>query len=65
MSSGIGTEQVFKGIAAAPGVSFGTVFVHIENDLYVPHYSVDLEDLDGEVKRFELALLTAARHPYR
>ena len=57
MSSGIGKEQIFKGIAAAPGVALGKVFVHVENDLYIPHYRVDLEDVEGEVKRFELALL--------
>lgn len=54
---GSGQEQRFVGIGAAPGVSFGKVHIHIENDLYVPHYLVDEEDLNGEIKRFELALL--------
>lgn len=57
MSSGIGKEQIFKGIAAAPGVAFGKAFVHVENELYIPHYLVDAEEIDGEIKRFELALL--------
>jgi len=35
MVSGKGTEQIFKGIAAAPGVSLGKVLVHVEDDLYV------------------------------
>ena len=57
MVSGKGTEQTFKGIAAAPGVSLGKVFLHVENDLYVPNYEVVEEGFDGEIKRFELALL--------
>ncbi|MCZ6674257.1 MAG: phosphoenolpyruvate--protein phosphotransferase [Verrucomicrobia bacterium] len=57
MASGTGPEQTFKGIAAAPGVSLGRVLIHVENELYVPNYAVDSEDLEGEIKRFELALL--------
>lgn len=57
MVSGKGPEQKFKGIAAAPGVSLGKVFIHVKNDLYVPNYKIDEDDLEGEVKRFEQALL--------
>jgi len=58
MVSGKGTEQIFKGIAAAPGVSLGKVLVHVEDDdLYVSHYDIVEEAFDGEVKRFEIALL--------
>jgi phosphoenolpyruvate-protein phosphotransferase (PTS system enzyme I) len=57
MSPGTGKEQRFKGIAAAPGVSRGKVFIHIENDVYVPNFEVDEEDFGNEVKRFEVALL--------
>jgi phosphotransferase system enzyme I (PtsI) len=57
MASGNGKEQVFKGIAAAPGVSRGTVFIHVENELYVPNYSVEVEETEGEIRRFEMALL--------
>lgn len=54
---GTGKEQIFAGIPAAPGVSFGKVHIHIENDLYIPHYLVDKGDDEEEIKRFELALL--------
>jgi len=57
MVSGKGTEQIFKGIAAAPGVSTGQVFVHVENDLYVPNFEVAEESFDSEILRFEIALL--------
>lgn len=53
----LGKEQIFKGIAAAPGVALGTAYVHFENDLYIPHYTVKAEEVEGEVKRFEQALL--------
>lgn len=57
MSSGNGKEKIFKGIAAAPGVSVGKVFVHVENELYIPHYRIDLDEVEGEIRRFEKALL--------
>ena len=35
----------------------GKVFVHVENNLYVPNYEVGGEAFDSEIKRFEIALL--------
>lgn len=57
MASEKRAEQTFKGIGAAPGVSIGAVFVHVANDIYVPNYGIREEDIENEIKRFELALL--------
>ena len=57
MGSGKEPEQIFKGIAAAPGVSLGKVFIHVENELYVPSYTIGADRQETEVKRFEQALL--------
>lgn len=50
-------EQIFQGIAAAPGVAFGKVFVHVDNELYIPTYQIEDDEKEGEIGRFELALL--------
>ncbi len=50
-------EKIFHGIGAAPGVAFGKVFVHVDNELYIPTYKIEEDEKEGEVGRFELALL--------
>ncbi len=61
MASWTETERIYKGVPAAPGVAFGKIFLHVEDDLYVPNYLVEEEELEAEIRRFELALLKTRR----
>lgn len=50
-------EIVIQGIAASPGIAHGRAFVVVQNELELPLYQVDPAQRDGEVARFEQALL--------
>ncbi len=51
-------EIVFHGIAASPGVVHGRAYLYQPNELDVPCYSVESDNLDAEIERFEQAILT-------
>ncbi len=51
-------EEVFQGIAASPGISYGQTFLIKQIEIEVPSYQVDLSRKDEEIQRFEQALLT-------
>ena len=57
MTSGTATEKVYRGIPAAPGVAFGKVVLHVEDDLYVPKFTIEADAVEGEIRRFDQALL--------
>ncbi|MCC7518059.1 MAG: phosphoenolpyruvate--protein phosphotransferase [Verrucomicrobiae bacterium] len=56
-----GGEQRFTGIAAAPGVVIGKVWVQGRNDVVVSPREIPAEQTDAEVLRLEEALIAARR----
>ncbi len=50
-------EQVFKGIAASPGVAHGKVYLFLPKELDIPDDPVDESEQEAEVERFEKKLL--------
>jgi phosphotransferase system enzyme I (PtsI) len=51
-------EIIIQGIAASPGIAHGRAFVVVQSELELPLYHIDPAQRDGEVARFEQALLT-------
>jgi len=45
-----------KGIPASPGISIGKVFLYSTQTLNVPSYSIDEEEVAGEITRFNNAI---------
>jgi phosphotransferase system enzyme I (PtsI) len=52
-------EIALKGVPAALGVAYGPAFVILQKQLETPVFQVEASGLDGEVSRFEEAVLTA------
>ncbi len=50
------TMRIMKGIPASQGISIGKVFLYSSNTLNVPSYTIDPEEVAGEIARFEIAL---------
>lgn len=50
-------EIILRGVAAAPGVAHGPVFIFRQKDLEIPAYKIAEENLPEEIERFEQALL--------
>jgi len=51
-------EIIIQGIAASPGIAHGRAFVVVQSELELPLYHIDPAQREGEVARFEQALLT-------
>lgn len=51
------SEIVLQGIPASAGISHGQVFLYLQSELEIPHYSVDPEKRAAEIARFDQALL--------
>lgn len=50
-------EFVIKGIAASPGIAHGTALVYLQNQLEVPSYTIQEDQIESELARFERAIL--------
>lgn len=50
-------EIILEGIAASPGVAHGTALLYLQKELDVPSYDVLPEAIDGEIERFDQAIL--------
>jgi phosphoenolpyruvate-protein phosphotransferase (PTS system enzyme I) len=48
--------RIMKGIPASPGISIGKVFLYSTQTLNVPAYSIDEEEVAGEIIRFNNAI---------
>jgi len=48
--------RIMKGIPASPGISIGKVFLYSTQTLNVPSYSIDEEEVAGEIVRFNNAI---------
>lgn len=69
MSEQTSTEEIIiEGIAASPGVAHGTALLYLQRELDVPCYDLQPEAIDGEIERFDQAILqtreeiTSVRH---
>ena len=69
MSEQTSTEEIIlEGIAASPGVAHGTALLYLQRELDVPCYDIQPEGIDGEIERFDQAILqtreeiTSVRH---
>ncbi|MDA3940964.1 MAG: phosphoenolpyruvate--protein phosphotransferase [Spirochaetia bacterium] len=45
----------FKGVSASAGIVIGKVFLYLDDNLKVPKYRINPEDIDSEMERFHLA----------
>lgn len=50
-------EVRFHGVGVAPGIARGAVFIHHPDDEEPPRRQIDLEEIPGEIARFESALI--------
>lgn len=50
-------EQLFAGIGVSNGTAYGKVFVVAQTSAQIPEYNVSDSQIDGEIKRFEQALM--------
>lgn len=50
-------EIIIEGIAASPGVAHGTALLYLQRELDVPCYDLKPEAVDGEMERFDQAIL--------
>lgn len=57
MDSTLKPELVIQGIAASPGIAHGRAFVVVQSELEIAVYQIDRSQRDGELARFDQALL--------
>ena len=55
------TETTWQGLGVSPGVAEADVLVHWRNEEEIPRRDITVEDIPGEIARFEGALI-ATRH---
>jgi len=48
--------KIYKGISASAGIVIGTVLLYLDDNLKVPKYSIEPEEIESEMARFHLAL---------
>ncbi len=56
-----GEELILEGMAVAPGIAEGKVLIHFQEEDAIPFRDLSEEELDGEVTRFEAALLATRK----
>ena len=54
-------EKILTGIPASPGVAHGAAFVFLQTELDIPAYNIEESDIEGELNRFEEALIETRR----
>lgn len=54
-------ERRYPGIAVAPGIAEGRLFLHVPHPEEIPFRKIDGEEIDLEIKRFKSALLETKR----
>ncbi len=47
--------KIFNGISASPGITIGEVFLYLDENLKVPKYSIESDEIDSELERFHIA----------
>jgi phosphoenolpyruvate-protein phosphotransferase (PTS system enzyme I) len=54
---GAARDKVFQGIGVSPGVAEGEAVVHWQNEEEIPLRSISVDEIPGEITRFESALI--------
>lgn len=54
-------ERRYQGIAVAPGIAEGRLFLHVPHPEEIPFRKIDGEEIDAEVARFKAALLSTKK----
>jgi len=54
-------EFILQGIGASPGIAHGRAFVVAASELEVPVYQIDESQIEGEIERFEQALVATRK----
>lgn len=54
---GAARDNIFQGIGVSPGVAEGETVVHWQNEEEIPIRSITVEEIPGEITRFESALI--------
>ncbi len=49
-------SQEISGIIASPGIRIGKAYVYKTTDIIIPKYTIGIEDVDGEIERFQESL---------
>ena len=49
----------FHGISASPGIAIGRVFLHLEDSMAVPKYTIKEDSIDIEIERYQEAIAKA------
>ncbi|MCH2155546.1 MAG: phosphoenolpyruvate--protein phosphotransferase [Opitutales bacterium] len=61
MSENPQEERTLTGIPASPGVAHGPAFVFLHSELDVPAYTIETDQFDHEIDRFEKALIATRK----
>lgn len=48
--------QIFDGIPASPGITWGKVFIFKDEDISIPHYNISTEETDQEIERLQFGV---------
>jgi phosphotransferase system enzyme I (PtsI) len=54
---GAARDKIFQGIGVSPGVAEGETVVHWQNEEEIPLRSISVDEIPGEITRFESALI--------
>jgi phosphotransferase system enzyme I (PtsI) len=57
----IQSERRYQGIAVAPGIAEGRLFLHLPHPQEIPFRNIEKEEIALEIKRFKAALLATQR----
>ncbi len=49
------TMKTLKGISASPGIYIGKVYLYLDDNIQVPKYEIENEDVEQELERFHVA----------
>lgn len=49
-------SKTIKGIVASPGIRIGKAYIYKGSRIYIPKYAIRDNDVEAEIKRFEVAL---------
>src|SRR5579862_9831760 len=50
----------FRGVAASPGIAIGRAFLYSDDDLFIPEYPIEANDIDHEMERYRTAVAHAS-----
>lgn len=57
MGDSLAQDTIWQGLGVSPGIAEGEVVVHWQNEEEIPLRDITIEDIPGEITRFEAALI--------